>query len=154
MGEVTHQQVDLMLKLYEIRREPVLREARTWYVANFRPSSAEDVARIAPPGSKENAFQRQVVSYWDMAANIVNRGLIDEEFFLETSGEQWVVWERIRPVIAAMRAAYKNPHLFENLEKHVQHFEAWRERRSPGMSEAVRKMMTAAPAKAKGAKKK
>lgn len=154
MGEVTHQQVDLMLKLYEIRREPVLREARTWYVANFRPSSAEDVARIAPPGSKENAFQRQVVSYWDMAANIVNRGLIDEEFFFETSGEQWVVWERIRPIIAAMRAAYKNPHLFENLEKHVQKFEAWRERRSPGMSEAVRKMMTAAPAKAKGAKKK
>lgn len=154
MGEVTHPQVDLMLKLYEVRREPVLREARAWYVANFRPSSAEDVARIAPPGSQQNAFMRQVVSYWDMAANIVNRGLIDEEFFFETSGEQWVVWERMRPVIGGMRAGYKNPHLFENLEKHVQNFEAWRERRSPGMSEAVRKMMTAAPAKAKGAKKK
>ena len=142
MGEVTHEQVNLMLRLYDIRRESVLREARGWYVANFNPASMEDVARQAPMGSKQNAFVRMVLSYWEMAASIVNRGLIDEEFFFENTGEQWAVWERVRPIIGAWRSSYGNPHLFGNLEKHVQRLDAWREQRSPGIGEAMRRMMT------------
>jgi ribonuclease D len=156
MGEVTHQQVDLMLKLYEIRREPVLREARAWYVANFHPTSTEDLARQAPMGSKQNAYVRMVLSYWEMAASIVNRGLIDEEFFFESTGEQWAVWESVRPIIAAWRAGYGNTPLFTNLETHVQHLEAWRERRAPGANDAIRKMLAqrAAAATPKRGKKK
>jgi hypothetical protein len=116
MGEVTHEQVNLMLRLYDIRREPRLREARDWYIRNFRPTSLEDVTNLAAPNSEESAFMRMVLSYWDMAANIVNRGLIDEEFFFESTGEQWIVFERVRPIVAAWRAMFKNPMAFARLE--------------------------------------
>jgi hypothetical protein len=141
MGEVNHEQVNLMLRLYDIRREPRLREARDWFIGQFHPESPEDVMKQCPPGSKENAFMRMVISYWDMVASVVNRGLIDEEFFFENSGEQWVVWENVKPVVGAWRTMFKNPHVFENLEKHCMRFEAWREKRAPGTSEAMRQMM-------------
>ncbi len=141
MGEVTHEQVNLMLRLYDIRREPRLREARDWYIRNFRPTSLEDVTNLAAPNSEESAFMRMVLSYWDMAANIVNRGLIDEEFFFESTGEQWIVFERVRPIVAAWRAMFKNPMAFARLEEHVKRLEAWRERNSPGSTEAMRAMM-------------
>jgi hypothetical protein len=141
MGQVTHEQVNLMLRLYDTRREPRLREAREWFLSNFIPQSGEELMRIAPPMSQENAFMRMVVSYWDMVASIVNRGLIDEDFFFENSGEQWLVWERLKPIAEFWRATFKNPHMFKNLEEHSNRFEAWRERRAPGTNEAVRSVM-------------
>lgn len=141
MGEVTHEQANLLLHLYELRREPRMREAREWYVGKFRPTSLDDVMRLAPPGSEENASMRMVISYWNMAASIVNRGLIDEEFFFENTGEQWAVWGRIRALVPAMRERSLNPHQYEHLEKHVDRFEAWREDRAPGSGEAIRRMM-------------
>jgi len=89
MGQVTSEQVNLMLRLYEERREPRLREAREWFSANFHVKNEEDVMRVCPPGSKENAYMRMVLSYWEMVASIVNRGLIEEDLFFENSGEQW-----------------------------------------------------------------
>ena len=83
---------------------------------------------------------RMVFSYWDMVASIVNRGLIDEEFFFENSGEQWVVWERLKPVVPAFRTMFKNPMVFANLEKHVAAMDRWREKRAPGSTEAMRAM--------------
>jgi hypothetical protein len=145
MGEVTHDQVKLMLQLYEMRREPRMREARDWYVMNFRPTSLEDISKRWPMGSAENASMRMVTSYWGMVASIVNRGLIDEDLFFENSGEQWIVWERIRPFVGAMRARSKNPHQYAELEKHVQRFEAWRDQRAPGVNEAMRQMMSQMP---------
>ena len=141
MGEVTHEQANLMLRLYELRREPVMREARAWFIGNFHPQKPEDVLKICPPGSKENAYMRQVVSYWEMAANMVSRGLVDEEFFFETTGEQWIVWEAIKPIAAEWRAMFKNPHAWEKLEAHCARLEAWREKRSPGVNEATRQML-------------
>ncbi|MFZ0213789.1 MAG: hypothetical protein WBE20_00565 [Candidatus Acidiferrales bacterium] len=141
MSTVTHDQVNLMLQLYEMRREPRLRQARAWFVSNFHPAGPEDVTKIAPPGSEANASMRMVTSYWEMVANIVSRGLIDEEFFFETSGEQWIVWDRLKPIVGPMRAMMKNPHAWEKLEQHVARFEAWRERRAPGHNEVIRQMM-------------
>jgi len=141
MGEVSHEQANLLLRLYELRREPVMREARAWFIANFHPQKAEDVMKICPPGSKENGYLRQVASYWEMAANIVSRGLIDEEFFFELTGEQWVVWEALRPIAGEWRAMFKNPHAWGKLEEHCKRYEAWRERRSPGMNDAMRQML-------------
>jgi hypothetical protein len=141
MGEVTHEQVNLMLRLYDIRREARLREAREWFFSRFNPATPEEAMQICPPGSQENAFMRMVVSYWEMVASIVNRGLIDEDLFFENSGEQWVVWERIQPIIGAWRTMFKNPLVFSNLEKHVKRLEAWREKHAPGSNDAVREMM-------------
>lgn len=141
MGEVTHDQVNLFLRLYELRREPRMREAREWYFANFKPASHEDMIKLAPSGSAANASMRMVISYWEMAASIVNRGLIDEDFFFENTGEQWAAWGRIKASVPAMRERSKNPHQYANLEKHVARFEAWREKRAPGSNEAIRQMM-------------
>jgi hypothetical protein len=141
MGEVTHEQVNLLLKLYDTRREPRLREAREWYSANFHPKTPEDVMRIAPPGSRENAYMRMVISYWEMVASIVNRGLIDEDFFFENTGEQWVVFEQVKPVLAAWRAMFSSPKFLSNLEEQCKRLEAWREKRNPGSTEAMRKML-------------
>jgi hypothetical protein len=141
MGEVTHDQANLLLRLYELRREPRMREAREWYFANFNPSSLEDMQKQGPPGSAGNASVRMVLSYWEMAASMVNRGLIDEDFFFENTGEQWAVWSRIKALVPAMRERSKNPHHYENLEKHCSRFEAWREKRAPGSGEVMRQMM-------------
>jgi hypothetical protein len=156
MGEVTHEQVNLLLKLYDMRREPRLREARDWYGANFHPKTAEDAMRIAPPGSRENAFMRMVIGYWDMVASIVNRGLIDEDFFFENTGEQWVVFEQVKPILGAWRAMFSSSHFLSNLEEQCRRLEAWREKRNPGSNEAIRKVMaqmrqTAAAQKAQAA---
>ncbi len=138
MSDVTHQQADLLLKLYEMRREPRLRQARAWFVDNFHASSMQELMALCPPGSDNNAFMRQVLSYWEMCANIVNRGLLDEEFFFENTGEQWVVFERVRPIAGEIRSVFKNPHFLAHLEEHCKRLEAWREKRAPGSNAALR----------------
>ena len=117
-----------------------MREAREWFGANFHVKSMEDVTRICPPGSKENAYVRMVLGYWEMVASIVNRGLIDEDFFFESNGEQWVVWEQVKPVIGAWRAMFSSPKFLSNLEEQSKRLEAWREKRNPGSNAAIRKV--------------
>ncbi len=141
MAKVTHEHADLLLRLYEMRREPKMREAREWYFSKYHPTSLEDAQKQAPMGSPQNAYVRMVISYWNMAASIVNRGLIDEEFFFENTGEQWIVWERIKDFVPDQRARSKNPHMYGALEKHVKKLEAWRKKRAPGATEAMRQMM-------------
>ncbi len=141
MGEVTHEQANLLLRLYEERREPRLREAREWFAANFQPKTIEDVMQICPPGSQGNAFMRQVLSYWEMVAGIANRGLVDEELFFETTGEHWGAFEQVKPVLAAWRAMFSSPKFLANLEENCTRLEAWREKRNPGSNEAIRKVM-------------
>jgi hypothetical protein len=84
---------------------------------------------------------RMVLGYWEMVASIVNRGLIDEEFFFESNGEQWVVFEQVKPVLGAWRAMFSSPNFLANLEKLCNHLEAWREKRSPGSNDAIRKVL-------------
>jgi len=153
MGEVTHDQVNLMLKLYDLRRESRLRQARAWFVGQFAATSLEENSKKYPLGTEENTHIRMTVSYWDMCASIVNRGLIDDELFFENNGEAWLVWEKIKPIAPAWRTAFKNPVLFANLEELCGRFEAWRERRAPGSTAAMRQMlqqMAQATAKAAG----
>jgi hypothetical protein len=138
MADVTHEQVNLMLKLYDLRREAKLREARDWFAANFHVKNAEDVMRLCPFGSKENTYMRMVAGYWEMVAGIVNRGLIDEDLFFESTGEQWGVWQQLKPVAAAFRTTFKNPGFLANLEEQSKRLEAWREKRAPGSNDAMR----------------
>ena len=140
MAEVTNEQVNLMLRLYEERREPKLREAREWFAANFHVKDLDDMMRICPPGSKENAHMRMVLTYWEMVASIVNRGLIDEDLFFENSGEQWGAWEQVKPVIAAWRTMFSSPKFLANLEEQCKRIEVWREKHNPGSNDAMRKM--------------
>ncbi len=108
---------DLILKLYELRRETKMREARNWMISFF-PESAADVmqAMINPETS---AYYRMVVTYWDMAASFVNHGAIDEEMFSDAHGEQVVVFSKIEPFLAELRETMGNPKMLQNLEKVV-----------------------------------
>lgn len=141
MGNLNHEQANLALRLFEMRREPRLRQARAWVADNFNAKSLQEMQAVAPPGSEANASVRMVLSYWDMCANLVNRGLVDEEYFFETSGEQFLVWERIKPLVGEIRAVFKNPLFLSHLEEHCKRLEAWRERRAPGSTEAWRQYM-------------
>jgi hypothetical protein len=150
MSQVTYEEVNLMLKLYEMRREPRLRQARAWFLEHFHPTSPEDMIQKFPQGGEENTFIRMVISYWDMVASIVNRGLINDELFFESNGEIWVVWDRMHTIVPIWRSAFKNPQLFSNIEDTCKRLEAWRERRAPGSSAAMRQMMDQARQKASG----
>lgn len=144
MAQVNYEEVNLMLRLYDLRREPKLRQARAWFVERFHPASPEDMVEKYPQGSEENTYIRMVISYWEMVASIVNRGLINDELFFESNGEIWVVWDRLRSVVPAWRAAFKNPRMFANIEETCKRLEAWREKYAPGSSAAMRSMMAQA----------
>jgi hypothetical protein len=143
-GNPDHHDAELLLHLYDLRREEKLRRAREWFLRTFRAQNAEEFDRICPPGSEENAYARMTISYWDMAASIVNHGLIHEQFFFESSGELWVVWEKSKAFSAAIRERLKNPHVYENLEKLALKYEKWMAERAPGSIEVRRQQLSAA----------
>jgi hypothetical protein len=141
MTATNYEEVNLMLRLYELRREPRLRQARSWFMDKFHSSSMPEITEKFPQGSEENASIRMVLSYWEMVASIVNRGLINDELFFENNGEIWIVWDRIRNIVAAWREAFKNPKMFSNLEQACTRLEAWREGRAPGSTAAIRQIL-------------
>lgn len=105
---------DLIMKLYDLRREDKMRDARNW-MAGFFPESAEDImAAMLNPDS--SAYFRMVTSYWDMAASFVNHGAIDEDMFRDTSGEHMIVFSKIEPYLEDFRAIMGNPNYLKNLE--------------------------------------
>src|SRR5271169_2082951 len=142
-----HHDAELLLRLYDLRREARLREAREWYIGKFQAESAEDFSKKFPSGSPENASFRMVVSYWDMAASIVSQGLIKEEFFFENTTEFWIVWAKLKPIAPAMRERRKNPHIWKNLQELAERFEKWMEKRAPEALEVFRKQVVNAPPK-------
>lgn len=104
---------DLILKLYDLRRETVMREARNW-LFTFNPTSAQDVIDVLL--GEHSGHYRMVISYWDMAAALVNSGAIDEQLFNETNGEHIFVYSKIQPVIEEIRTLFGNPDFLLNLE--------------------------------------
>ncbi len=116
MAEATHEDANLILRLYELRRETTMREARQWLTGEFSADSLDEFTRKCPPGSRENAYFRMVTSYWDMAGLFVVSGVLDQEMFIRSSGESIVVWERVRPFIGELRETFKNPMFLKNLE--------------------------------------
>lgn len=108
---------DLILKLYDLRREAVMREARSWMLGFF-PESAGEVMQ-AMIAEESSAYYRMVMSYWDMAASMVNHGAIDEEMFSDAGGEHIVMFAKIEPYLEELRAMVGNPNMLKNLEKLV-----------------------------------
>jgi len=116
MTQATYEDVNLILKLYELRREEKMREARQWFVANFYASTPEEANQIAPPGSGMHAYFRMVTSYWEMAASFVTSGVLNQDLFFQSNGELLLVWERVRALAPGQRESFKNPRLWKNLE--------------------------------------
>ena len=104
---------ELILQLYDLRREGVMREARNW-LFTFNPTSAQDVFEVLL--GEHSGHYRMVISYWDMAAALVNHGAIDEQLFNETNGEHIFVYAKIEPVIEELRTMFGAPDFLRNLE--------------------------------------
>lgn len=134
--QATYDDANLLLRLYEMRREEKMREARAWFVANFKPKSMADIQELCPPGSENNARMRQVSTYWDMAASFVTSGVLNPELFFANSREMLLVAIRLRPVLAEVRAAYKDPTFLLNLETVAQQYSDYLNRVSPGTLDA------------------
>lgn len=127
----THEDVKLLLHLYELRREPRMREARDWFVRHFRATTPEELLALYPPGSDTNASFRMVTSYWEMAASFVAHGVLHRELFFENCQEMLLVWEKLRELVPGLRVFNKNPMAFKNLEQVAGAFIAWWNERAP-----------------------
>jgi hypothetical protein len=127
-NQATYEDANLILRLYELRREETMREARAWFMKNFRANSLEEAMQIIPMGSQENAYFRMVVSYWEMAASFVTSGVLNKELFFETAGEMLFVWERSKPIVPGFRAWMKNPEAWKNIEtvanQYIEHMQS------------------------------
>ena len=106
---------DLILKLYDLRREETMRKARNW-MFTCNPTSAEDMEKTMMD-PEVGGYLRMVMSYWDMAATLVAHGAIDAELFSETNGEQIGVFAKIEPFLGELRTKWEMPEAFKNLEK-------------------------------------
>jgi hypothetical protein len=107
----------LNLQLFELRREPVLREARAWFLSDFTPESFADLARIA--SGERNASVRMVLGYWDMAASLVTGGAIDGDAFRAAHGEIFLTFAKVHPFLGELRAVTGEPEFCRHVEQVV-----------------------------------
>jgi hypothetical protein len=144
-----HEDADLILKLYDLRRETTMREARNW-LFTFSPTSIEEV--MATMMGEHSGHFRMVVTYWDMACALVNNGAIDEDLFNQTNGEHIFVYMKIEPVLQELRTMFDNPEFLKNLETLVKRIPNI-EQRLPAMRERMARIaaMREEHAKAAGA---
>ncbi|MFP5262978.1 MAG: hypothetical protein ACLGJB_13830 [Blastocatellia bacterium] len=113
----TYEDAQLILRLYELRREGKMREARDWFIREFFPENIEDFMAILAPGNPHNARFRMVATYWDMAASFAVRGPLDADLLLESAGELVLVWAKVAPFIAEARQRVGLPEYLRNLEE-------------------------------------
>ena len=137
----THEQGQLQLEIYDLRREAKLRQARDWFFRNYFADTFDDSMRIAPPGTENGALVMMVFSYWEQACAYLNHGLLHEDLFFETSGEFYGVWDRVKGIVEEGRARFVNKQFLANMEKAAQRYEKWIESRSPGHITAMQQMM-------------
>ena len=109
-------EAELILRLYELRRDDTMRKARDWCFRDFHPDSVDDVMRTY--AGEHSAYLRMVSSYWDMAAALVNHGAISLELFSETTGEHFIIYAKLEPFLTEMRSKL-GPQYLMNLEKLV-----------------------------------
>jgi hypothetical protein len=133
----------LNLQLFDLRREPVLREARSWFVLEYNPETVEEA--LAALREHNDRF-RMVISYWEMAASLVTTGAIDHAAFLAAHTEIIATFAKVEPFLEEMRASFKEPTFLRHMEEVVL-----------GMPEAMatlerRRTGLAAAAKARSAK--
>ena len=137
----THEQAQLQLQVYDLRREARLRQARDWFQQNYHAETFDDAMRLMAPGTEAGTFVGMVIGYWEQSCALLNYGLLHEDLFFETNGEFFGIWELLKPVVPEFREKFKDQNMLANLEKAAQRFEVWSEQRSPGSIAEMRKFM-------------
>ena len=113
MRKPTTADAELLLRLYELRREPELRRARKWFLAEFQPTGWDEISAAYLSHSDEDRWFRMTISYWEMVATLVNRGVLHAELFFDHTGEDIVTWERCKSWIADARADIRPTYLYQ-----------------------------------------
>jgi hypothetical protein len=111
-----YESAQLILKIFEMRREPVLREARTWFLREFNPTSGAEVFALPPD---QNRMFRMVTGYWDMACSLVNNDAIDRQMFLDANGELFGTFSKVQPLLGELRQLLNSPTVMSHMEKVV-----------------------------------
>jgi hypothetical protein len=138
-ARATYDDVNLIMRLYETRRDDRMREAREWFRASFKVKSYEEFQALCPPGSESNASYRMVTTYWEMVASFLTSGVLNAELFYQSGRELLLVWERVRDILPAARETMKHPRELRNLEEAAAAYIAWWNQTSPGAHEAFTK---------------
>jgi hypothetical protein len=123
--------VNIILRLYELRREETMRKARDWFMTDFNPESTQDLLGVMV-SPEHNAAYRMVTSYWDMAAAFVNHGTIEEQLFNDIHFEHIAVYAKIQPFLAEFRTVTNAPYYLTHLEQLI--------RRMPDIEERLTTM--------------
>lgn len=132
----TYDDVNLILRLYEMRRDDRLREARKWYRREFRVEKLEQFQELCAPGTDGNESFRMVTSYWDMVGSFIASGVLQREIFFESGRELLLTWVLVKPVLPALREMMSDPKYLANLEEVGEAFAKWMEDRAPGSFQA------------------
>ena len=135
-SQATYDDVNLILRLYEMRRETTMREARDFYLGKFNPDSLEEFKETCPPGTRQNAYYRQVITYWEMVAGFIEAGVLSENLFFQSGRELLVAYERVKPLLGAIREMYKDPSYLVNLEQVGERYAEFLKKKGPGTYEA------------------
>jgi hypothetical protein len=147
-GKATHADAELILKLYELRRETVMRQARN-FLASFNPQSADDVVKVFESwGAPENAYIRQVTTFWEMAASLVLRGALHEGIFLDNAGEMFFLFAKFAPHLADIREKLEQPAFLAKQEAVINHTSEAQER----LAATIKRQQKMAERRAKAAK--
>ena len=139
VARATYDDVNLILRLYEMRREERLRDARKWFTGSFKVKSFEEFQALCPPGSEPNASYRMLTSYWEMVASFITSGVLNQELFFQSNREFLFVWERVRDLVPDFRKAFSSPIDLKNLELVSQAYIGWWGAQAPGGYEAFSK---------------
>jgi hypothetical protein len=110
----------LILQLYDLRREAEMRKARHWWIAEFFPENSEDFMKVSSSlGTQENNWFRQVLGYWGMATSFVLQGILNEDLFLQPafSGEMFLIFAKVQPFLNELREKLGDPHVLKNVEE-------------------------------------
>jgi hypothetical protein len=135
----TFDDVNLILKLYDMRRESRLREARRWFTGSFKARTLDDFNALCPSGSEQHASYRMFTTYWEMVASFLTSGVLNEDLFFQSGRELLFCWERVRDVLPQMRELYKNPNELKNLEMAAKTYINWWNKQAPGAYDAFSK---------------
>jgi hypothetical protein len=139
VARATYDDVNLVLKLYEMRREERLREARRWFAASFKVKTFDEFTKLCPPGSDPNASYRMVTTYWEMVASFLTSGVLNAELFYQTGREMLFTWERVRDILPTVRETYTHPRELKNLEDAATAYIGWWNAHAPGAYDAFSK---------------
>ena len=156
MPKPTYADAELLIRLYELRRDPELRRARQWLLSEFKPTTWADIKARYLTHEDEDRWYRMATSYWEMLATMVNRGVLHAELFFDHTGEDIVTWERVKGFVVDARADIRPTYLMQ-FEKLVQAHQAYRKKTNAAALAAGKKSSNgsgaAVPRAAKRAKR-